>query len=352
MSSHPYKSVGPLVGSLPGTAGSVGLDLEADSLYRYSERICLIQVCFADEVHLVDPLSDESMEPLVKWLETAKIWMHGADYDMSLMLREWNFVPPVLYDTQIAAQLLGHDRFGYASLVEQYFDVELSKSSQKADWGKRPLSPKMLDYACNDVRYLLPLADEVERKLKSHGRYEWFLESCDAARDRVIGREGEAKESWRIGGSGKLRPRGLVFLKTLWEWRDVEAAGWNRPSFMVATNKQLIGWAESLSRDEQIHFSPKMRKDRRQKLEERIGIAREIHESDWPLRPKRERRRKDESFDTKVIAQLRKRNERAIELGIDPSVIASRAVIEQLVAETARPEEILLKWQRQLLEIS
>ena len=84
--------------------------------------------------------------------------MHGADYDMTLMLGEWKMVPPMLYDTQIAAQLLGHQRFGYASLVEQYFGVELSKSSQKADWGKRPLSSKMLEYACNDVWYLLPLA--------------------------------------------------------------------------------------------------------------------------------------------------------------------------------------------------
>ena len=351
MLSQPYIKIEPLVGALPEEAGSVGLDLEADSLYRYAERICLIQVCFRDEVHLVDPLAGESLEPLIDWLRSARIWMHGADYDMSLMLREWNMVPPTLYDTQIAAQLIGHDRFGYASLVQQYFNVELSKSSQKADWGKRPLSSTMLEYACNDVRYLLPLAHRVESKLKELGRYEWFLESCDAAQARVVGREGGEKESWRIGGSGKLRPRGLVFLKALWEWRDAEAAEWNRPSFMVATNKQLIGWADDLSKGEQAFFPPKLRPDRRRKLDEAVRKASEVPESEWPHRPKRERRVKDESFENRLDAELKRRNKIAEDLGIDPSVIASRSVIEQLVSGAEAPETLLLNWQRTVLEI-
>ena len=107
------------MGALPSGDGRVGLDLEADSPYRYAERICLVQVCYGKEVKLIDPLAEESLDPLVDWLGSARIWMHGADYDMTLMLGEWKMVPPMLYDTQIAAQLLGHQRFGYASLVEQ-----------------------------------------------------------------------------------------------------------------------------------------------------------------------------------------------------------------------------------------
>ncbi|MGC6465900.1 MAG: ribonuclease D [Akkermansiaceae bacterium] len=343
--------VKPLVEGLPKESGSVGFDLEADSLYRYSERICLIQVCFGEEVHLVDPLGDDSMEPLVDWLKTARIWMHGADYDMSLMLRAWEMVPPVLYDTQIAAQLLGHERFGYASLVEQYFGVELSKSSQKADWGKRPLSPKMLEYACNDVRYLLPLAREVEKKLRDLGRYDWFLESCEASRERVISREAEEKEHWRINGCGKLRPRGLLFLKYIWKWRDAEAADWNKPSFMVANNKQLITWADALAQNQKIDIPPRFRPDRKRRLENAIKNARSIPESQWPQRPKRERRVKDESFDSKVAAELKRRNKIAQELELDPSVIAPRAVVEQLIGGSAEPEDLLLKWQRKVLEI-
>lgn len=351
MAADHYISVEELMGNLPPGDGKVGLDLEADSLYRYAERICLVQVCYGEEVELIDPLAEESLDPLVKWLGSARIWMHGADYDMTLMLREWKMVPPMLYDTQIAAQLLGHQRFGYASLVEQYFGIELSKSSQKADWGKRPLSPKMLEYACNDVRYLLPLAHEVETKLKELGRYEWFLESCESAQTRVKGREGEDKESWRIAGSGRLQPAGLRFLQALWNWRDGEAASLNRPSFMVATNKQLIAWATDLAEGRKIHLPPKLRPDRRQRLEAAINESRGIPESEWPVRPKRLRQRFDESFEQRLKEVMEGRNKVAEDLGIDPSVIASRGVLEQIISGRARPEEILLKWQLSLLDL-
>jgi len=349
MSANQYTSIQSLMDRLPEGDGLVGLDLEADSLYRYSERICLVQVCYGKSVELVDPLDGENVGPLVDWLKTARIWMHGADYDMSLMIREWKMIPPVLYDTQIAAQLLGYERFGYASLVEQFFNVELSKSSQKADWGKRPLSEKMLEYARNDVRYLLPLASKVEGKLKEFGRYDWFVESCCASRDRVLAREGEEKEHWCINGSGKLRPRGLVFLKHLWGWRDGEAASWNRPSFMVATNKQLIFWSEVLSGGGEINLPPKMRPDRQRRLLKAIQIAQDVPKEQWPVKVKKERHRKDEAFEQKLKSLMSKRNEIAGDLGIDPSVIAARPVLEQIVGERAKPEEILLNWQAELL---
>jgi len=350
MSDQQYTSAKNLLSQLPDEPGSVGLDLEADSLYRYSERICLVQVCYRDEVKLVDPLAEQSLKELIAWVGKSRIWMHGADYDMSLMLREWGLVPPVLYDTQIAAQLLGHERFGYASLVEQYFGVELSKSSQKADWGKRPLSSTMLEYAKNDVRYLLPLADAVEVKLKELGRYEWFLESCQASQDRVVSREAAPKESWRIGGSGKLSPSGLRYLKSLWEWRDGEAATWNRPSFMVATNKQLISWALDLVAGKRIAFPSKLRAYRLQRLMKVIAVSEEIEEREWPQKIRGERHRYDETFEARLKVLLGKRNAIGGELGIDPSVIGSRAVLEQVVRESAQPEEILLKWQRELLQ--
>jgi ribonuclease D len=351
MAADHYISVEELMGALPPGDGQVGLDLEADSLYRYAERICLVQVCYGEEVELIDPLAGESLDPLVDWLTSSKIWMHGADYDMTLMLREWNMVPPMLYDTQIAAQLLGHQRFGYASLVEQYFGVELSKSSQKADWGKRPLSPKMLEYACNDVRYLLPLAHEVETKLKELGRYEWFLESCEAAQVRVRGREGEEKESWRISGSGRLQPTGLRFLRALWNWRDGEAASWNRPSFMVASNKQLIAWATDLAEGRKPNLPPKLRPDRLQRLESAIKDSHGIPEAEWPVKPKRVRQRFDETFEERLKEVMGGRNKIAEELDIDPSVIASRGVLEQIVSGRVESSEILLKWQLSLLEL-
>lgn len=351
MSEISYIEPEQLVQSLPAGSGLVGFDLEADSLYRYAERICLIQVCYGDEVGLIDPLADASLEPLVSWLRGASIWMHGADYDMALMLKAWGFVPPVLFDTQIAAQLLGHERFGYASLVEQYFEVELSKSSQKADWGKRPLSEKMLKYAINDVRYLLPLAAAVERSLKELGRYDWFVESCVASRTKALRRDSSNKESWRISGSGKLKPRGLAFLRALWGWRDREAASWNRPSFMVSSNKQLIEWSEALSANKELFLPPKLRADRKQRLYAAVAEAAQLSEDECPQRPLRERRRKDPSFEARLKTVLEHRNAVAAGLKIDPSIIASRPVLEQIVGDRAEPSDILLKWQQALLSL-
>lgn len=351
MSVDHYTAVEELVPLLPSGDGMVGLDLEADSLYRYAERICLIQVCYQEEVRLVDPLNQQDMTSLVEWLKGARIWMHGADYDMSLMLGEWQMVPPFLYDTQIAAQLLGYQRFGYASLVDQCFGVELSKSSQKADWGRRPLSDRMLEYACDDVRYLLPLAAKLEGGLKEKGRHEWFLQSCEAARNRVIARESVQKELWRIGGSGRLKSSGLRYLKSLWEWRDQEAKDWNRPSFMVATNKDLIAWSLDLSESRRPNIHKKMRSNQRRRLEETIKSASRLPEADWPTRPKRERIRRDPTFESRLKVELEKRNKIGGQLEIDPSLIASRAVLEQLVGERATPEEVLLPWQRSLLSL-
>ena len=144
------------------------------------------------------------------YLSEATVWMHGADYDMTMFKRQFGKLPAVVYDTQIGARLLGVRRFGLGDLVNQYFGVELSKSSQKADWGKRPLSPKMIEYALNDVHYLLEMGDIIVAALKDLGRYEWFEESCLAARQRVLDRDDSKEENWRVQGSGKLerlRPR-------------------------------------------------------------------------------------------------------------------------------------------------
>lgn len=345
------EGLGDLVGRLPGGLGAVGFDLEADSMYRYRERICLIQVCFGDEVHLIDPLSDESLDPLLGWLKGATIWMHGADYDMALMTNEWGFVPPMLYDTQIAAQLVGERKFGYAGLVEEYFGVELSKSSQKADWGKRPLSDKMLEYAKNDVRYLLPLAEKLRERLRELGRDRWFLESCEAAKERVVQRESQRSEPWRIAGSGKLRPAGLRFLRAIWEWRDVEAEAWNRPCFMVAPNRELLQWAQDLADGKRVAFPPKFRRERRQKLEDAIARARELPEDEWPERPKRVRRQFDESFEGRLKSALEKRDRVAGDLGIDSSVIAPRGLMEQWVGDADGARDLFLPWQREVLGI-
>lgn len=344
-------AVSDMIRAFPAGSGQVGLDLEADSLYCYEERICLMQVCYGEKVVLVDPLGDEDLSPLVDWLRTAEIWMHGADYDMSLMLKAYDFVPPVLFDTQIAAQLVGCEKFGYASLVEQFFGVELSKSSQKANWGQRPLSQKMMDYARNDVRYLLPLAEKLSNQLREKGRFDWFVESCAATREKVILRERQEKETWRVNGSGRLSSRGLAFLEALWSWRDGEAKEWNKPAFMVATNKNLVLWADQLSKGKTISPPERMRSSRWKRQLPFLKRAQDLAEIDLPKRVKSARSRKDQDFESKLQKQLNNRNTKAKTLGIDPSLLGSRSVWEQIVAGRGAPEELLMRWQREQLGV-
>src|SRR4029077_1367473 len=112
------------------------------------------------------------------------------------------FVPQRIFDTVIAARLIGIHEFSLAALVKRYFDIELAKGSQKANWAQRPLSNKMAEYAINDTRYLLPLAERLQQELESLGRMDWFRQSCQRALEQTaIDRERDVDEAWRISGA-------------------------------------------------------------------------------------------------------------------------------------------------------
>lgn len=326
------------------------IDTEADSLHRHKESLCLVQFTAGDECVLIDPLAIKDLSPLDHYLRDATVWMHGADYDMTMLKREFGCLPKHIYDTQIGARLLGVEKFGLGNLVEHYFGVVLSKSSQKADWGKRPLSPTMIEYALNDVRYLLEMGDKIVSKLKEVDRYSWFLESCESAKVKVEERDESRDEAWRISGSGKLNPFGLACLRGLWYWRDKEAEAWDRPSFMVAPNRQLIDWCFQMADKKTIQLPHHFRSDRIKRFKEMQDTVYSLPESEWPTRPIGLRRKKDRDFDDRVDAMIARRNQIGIELGIDGSLLASRAIIESIAAKEAQPAELLMKWQVQLLD--
>lgn len=325
------------------------IDTEADSLHRYRESLCLIQFADRGKSVLIDPLAIEDLSALGDYLSAATVWMHGADYDMTMFKRQFGTLPATVYDTQIGARLLGVRRFGLGDLVNHYFSVELSKSSQKADWGKRPLSPKMIEYALNDVHYLLEMGDMIVAGLQEKGRYDWFQESCLAARQRVLDRDDSKEENWRVQGSGKLEPYGLACLKALWQWRDGEAKAWDRPSFMVAPNRQLLEWSIDLGDKKNISLPSHFRPERVKRFRAALAAVQELPESEWPERPCGKRRKRDRDFEQRVDVLLKAREEAAAKLDIEGSLIAPRAVLESLAAGDARPAEVLLKWQRECL---
>lgn len=326
------------------------IDTEADSLHRYKESLCLIQLSAAGENVLIDPLALNDLSPFDEYLNECDVWMHGADYDMTMLRREFGRIPSRVWDTQIGARLLGVRRFGLSDLVEHWFGVVLQKTSQKADWGLRPLTPRMLDYAINDVVYLMPLAECIVEELIDAGRYEWFVQSCDAARKKVMERIDQRDEAWRISGGGRLTPRGLAYLRALWHWRDAEAAEWDRPTFMIAGNKDLLAWAELLEAGQEVALAKHHRRGQRlQRFDAAIAAVGMMDESELPQKMKTVRRRKDADFDRALDVFLKKRETLAAELNIESSLIIARSTAESIVAGEVAIEESLLPWQRELL---
>jgi ribonuclease D len=329
-----------------------GLDTEADSLHSYREKLCLIQFCAGDLLAVIDPLKigEEALQRFFRFLEPLELWFHGADFDMTLILRTFGFLPERILDTQIAARLMGHPRFGLANLVEEGFGVVLSKSSQKADWGSRPLKEKMLRYAFDDVRYLLPLADWLTAELREAGRANWFEESCRAARNAVLTRKERSPDDlWRVPGWGKLERHGLAYLRELWSWRDEEAERLDRPTFRVMSNQTLVELAERAAAGEDIRGSKGLRPAQSERLRTALRRAADLPREQWP--PKRlpsGRPREDVNLDG--YERLRKRrDETAVSRGIDPTIIATRSVLETLANDETKAGELLMEWQRELL---
>ncbi len=325
------------------------LDLEADSLHRHSERLCLIQYADVDGVELIDPLCIEDMRPFVLWMEETQIWMHGADYDMSLLLQSYGALPAMILDTQVAARLLGYKQFGLAGLVEQLFGVVLSKKNQKADWGKRPISPSMEEYAKSDVIHMLPMADIFVAALQEKGRHGWFMECCESLMEKARQRHANPDtEPWRIKGSGRLNGRGLAALRALWTWRDREAAAWDKPSFMVCSNNDLLEWSNALQQFRTVGAKRNFHQQRSQRFYKVIDQFHAMDEEDYPKRPKRVMRRIDDQFETRVESWLEKRNAICEELDIEVSLLATRNQVEAIALDEEQGMGELMNWQREL----
>ncbi|HEY0369024.1 MAG TPA: ribonuclease D, partial [Chthoniobacterales bacterium] len=219
----------------------IAVDTEADSLHCYFEKLCLVQLSFGGKDYLVDPLADLDLSPLADALKDKELVLQGADFDLRLLRRAMNFTATRVFDTVVAARLLGIRSFSLAALVESYFGVTLVKGSQKANWAKRPLPKHMADYAINDTHYLLPLAEKMEAEMKEKGRYEWFVQSCQRnVAQTAIERVRDEEEAWRISGAGALSPRASAILRELWLWRDHEAQSIDRPPFHILQNHLLL----------------------------------------------------------------------------------------------------------------
>src|SRR5437868_5095418 len=329
----------------------VAVDTEADSLHCYFEKLCLIQISVPGHDYLVDPLAEVDLAPLSEKLARKEIVLQGADFDLRLLRRSFGFVATRIFDTVIAARLLGIRSFSLAALVEKFFGVTLAKGSQKANWARRPLPNHMAEYAMNDTHYLLPLAEQLEAGLRERGRLDWFRQSCERALEQAaVQRSRDDEEPWRISGSGKLGGRACAVLRELWHWRDQEAQAVDRPSFHILQNHLLIRAAEDFAAGEvpdYRHFSPRRRQAFREAAERGLNLP----ESEWPMRPKRRGTRPTREMERAAEELRRRRDAVAHAHGLEPSLIAPRGAIDALVADDSRGDALLVPWERHLLAL-
>jgi ribonuclease D len=338
----------------------VAIDTEADSLHCYREKLCLLQVSLPAAVsdrgydnaardYIVDPLAALDLASLCAVLAQKEIVLHGADYDLRLLRRSLNFAACKIFDTVIAARLLGIREFSLAALVERFFGVKLAKGSQKANWARRPLPERMVEYAMNDTHYLLPLADRLESQLREQDRLAWLGQSCERAIEQAAAeRVRDADEAWRIRGSGALRGSAAAVLRALWQWREKEAEAVDRPPFHILQNDELLRAAESFasgSVPDYRYFSPR----RRRAFRDAAQSALQLPEEEWPVSRRR--------FGTRPSAEVVRRSEElghrrdraARELELEPTFVAPRATLEAIAADQTRASALLVPWQQQLL---
>ena len=180
------------------------VDTEADSMYHYTTRLCLIQITIGEHHYIVDPLCGLDLAPLFKARAMQTLIFHGADYDLRLLWQTYGFSPKQIFDTMLAAKILGEEHLGLADLVREYFGDELKKENQRADWTTRPLPLEMCEYAIHDTFYLHELCAILVEKLQEAGRMSWLTEQCDALIEHAKHPAPPRKDPWRVTGSAPL----------------------------------------------------------------------------------------------------------------------------------------------------
>lgn len=335
------------------------VDTEADSMYHYSVRLCLVQITIGERHYIVDPLAPFDIRPIFKTRAMNNIILHGADYDLRMLWHRFRFSPRHVFDTMLAAKFLGESALGYASLVQKYFGVTLPKDNQKSDWTVRPLPTDMCEYAIHDTFYLHELCAILGEKLLAQKKFGWLIETCDDLIEKARQQKPEDPDRWRIPGSFRLAPKSLNLLKAVWMWREREAEKLDRPPYKVFGNELMLAIVRSATYSfPSVHeeFFPKLPRnfvgERKADFFDMLEKAMQIPENEWPEANHRARV-PQVSPSGELIDTLKEwRNERASELNLEEAMLANRSQLIALATPVGETWEDryeaahLLNWQR------
>lgn len=342
---------------------AVGIDTEADSLHSYFDKVCLVQLTGAGEDFVVDPLAKVDLAGLGALLANPGVTkiLHGADYDLRILNRDFGFTITNLVDTMVCAQLLGYEAFGLAALLDRHFGVKVDKTHQRADWAMRPLPPDMLAYAAMDTHYLIELAAKLRTELEALGRWEWAVEEFGRLEAIRYRESDEEPERWRkLKNIGGFDRRSLAVIRELFGWRDQLARKADRPPFKIIGNDTIIDLAKE--KPLTLPAMSKMKSVSRYHFnrygEEMLALIRRALElPDYELPEKGESKAwiRDRELEQRVDRMKKVRDRIASELKIEPSVLAPRHVLSAIA--TLQPESVeelsgvpaMREWQKKLI---
>ena len=341
----------------------VALDTEADSLHSYFDKVCLIQMSIPGEDMIIDPLCKFDLAKFGEILADRGITkiLHGADYDLRILNRDFGFTIANLVDTMICSQLLGYEAFGLAALLDRHFGFKVDKKHQRADWAMRPLPPDMLEYAATDTRHLIALAARLRDELTALGRWEWAVEEFGRQEQiRFNEKDGDEEPFRRLKGLGALDRRSLAVVRGLYDFRDGLAREADRPPFKIFGNDLIFELARVKPTSAQEFNSIKgvsgyhrgrFGKDIVRLVKEAMSIP----DDELPEKSESKTWLRDREMETRIDRMKKARDKIAKELKVDASVLAPRHVLVS-VAE-AQPQEpadldrvpIMRNWQKALL---
>lgn len=344
-------------------ASPVAVDTEAASFHKFVDRVYLIQLSTRNTTAIVDPLAVTDLAPIGALLadpQVEKIF-HDADYDLRTLDRDYGFRAVHLFDTRVAAQLVGEPAIGLASLLEKYLGLKLAKTHQKADWSQRPLTPDMLAYAAADTAHLPTLRDALAARLQELGRWTWAQEEfLRLEAFRWTGVPDDGTGYLRAKGAKVLRPRQLAALREVHAWRDGVARREDKAPFRIVGNESLLAVSRALPQTEDALSKVKelpasLARRYGAALLEAVGKALLVPEAELPRIERGPRGHHDPAADERAEKLKVVRNATAAELGIDPGVLCGRVALEAVAR--AHPKDRaglatigeLRRWQVEVL---
>ena len=327
----------------------VGVDTEFMREKTFFAQLCLVQIASPDCVWCVDPLATGELDRFWE-LACNRTWVvHSARQDIEVVFQSFDSMPRTLFDTQVAAGLLGmQPQIGYASLVKELFGVELQKTHTRADWTQRPLPDGLLQYAVEDVEYLLPAFDELSARLEQLGRLDWARQDSSSLLDSTLYSIDDSQAISRIKGARNLRGRRRAAAARLATWRENEAVRRDKPRQWILKDPVLLEVASSLPRSVRAlqdveHMPPKLVQRAGRQL---IDAVRQSENDTTNYRPPAA---PDESQKRLLKSMQATVAKYADELGISAEIIASRKELSAVILSGNRDSRVLNGWRRELV---